>query len=294
VEDVFMGDSIALVLSGRHVDLGFTVRRALPAPDRRLVGPFIFWDHFGPAHLEPGKGIDVRPHPHICLATITYMFEGSLRHKDSLGNDQLIKPGEVNWMVAGRGIVHSERTPPDDRARGPRFHGIQTWIALPKEREEEEPIFQHHTAGTMPLVRRDGALLRVIAGESYGVRSPVAVYSPTLYVEARLDPGGTLTLPTEFPERAAYVVGGEVEIDERSFEPGSMIVYREGAVARLRALTAARVMLLGGATIEGERHIWWNFVASSTERMERAKRDWKEGRFPKVPGEAEFIPLPDP
>jgi redox-sensitive bicupin YhaK (pirin superfamily) len=290
-----MSESISAVLTGRHVDLGFTVRRALPSPERKLVGPFIFWDHFGPAHLEPGKGIDVRPHPHICLATITYMFEGVLGHKDSLGNDQLIKPGEVNWMVAGRGIVHSERTPPEERARGPKFHGIQAWIALPRAHEEEAPLFQHHTAGTMPLVRRDGALLRVIAGESYGVRSPVAVYSPTLYVEARFDAGGTLVLPPEHQERAAYVVAGEIEIDGRRFEAGSMVVYREGSDARIRAVSPSRVMLLGGRAMDGDRLLWWNFVASSPERMDRARRDWKEGRFPKVPGdEAEFIPLPEP
>jgi redox-sensitive bicupin YhaK (pirin superfamily) len=293
-----MSDTIALVLSGRLVDLGFTVRRMLPDPARQLVGPFVFWDHFGPAHLDPGKGIDVRPHPHVCLATITYLFEGVICHKDSLGNDQLIKPGEVNWMVAGRGIVHSERTPPDERARGPRFHGIQTWIALPSEHEEEAPRFQHHTAGTMPLVRRDGALLRVIAGEAYGVRSPVAVYSPTLYVEARFDAGGSLTLPVEHEERAAYVVSGEILVDDARFETGAMVVFRPGSEARVRASSPSRVMLLGGAKMEGERFVWWNFVTSSLERMERAKREWAAREatvFPIVPGdENEFIPLPGP
>jgi redox-sensitive bicupin YhaK (pirin superfamily) len=281
------------LLPGRARDLGgFGVRRALPSPQRRLVGPFIFWDHMGPARLEPGHGIDVRPHPHINLATVTYLFEGEIVHKDSLGSDQAIRPGDVNWMTAGRGIVHSERTGADLRKSGSAVHGIQSWVALPTELEETEPSFQHAASKTLPELARPGARLRVIAGEAFGAASPVEGSSPMCYVEARLDAGAELALPDEYGERAAYVVEGSIACDGEPVGVATMAVAAEGTPATIRALEPSRVMLLGGAPL-GNRYIWWNFVSSSEERIERAKRDWKEGAFPKVPGDAvELIPLP--
>jgi redox-sensitive bicupin YhaK (pirin superfamily) len=287
--------TIALVLDGRARDLGgFSVRRLLPAAARRMVGPFIFFDHMGPAEFAPGHGIDVRPHPHIALATVTYLFDGEIMHRDSLGSAQPIRPGAVNWMLAGRGIVHSERTAPELRARGHRLDGIQAWVALPTAHEEDAPRFEHHDAASLPRVERDGASLRVLAGEAYGVRSPVGVVSPTLYVEAHLEPGATLALPDEHGERAVYVAGGSVCIDGRIFGPGQMIILRPRTAATVRAEDASHLMLLGGAPLDGERHIYWNFVASSPERIEAAKRDWRQRRFPTVPGDdEEFIPLPE-
>ena len=284
-----------MILDGRRRDLGgFSVRRILPAAERRLVGPFIFFDHMGPADFEPGHGIDVRPHPHIALATVTYLFEGELMHRDSLGSAQPIRPGAVNWMIAGRGIVHSERTPPEVRARGGRLDGIQSWVALPKAREDDPPAFTHHAAESLPLVVRPGARLRVLAGSAFGATSPVAVASPTLYVDAALDAGATLELSDEHAERAVYVAHGAARVDGALAGQGQMIVLPPGTPSRVVADDASRLMLLGGAPLDGERHIYWNFVASSPERIEAAKRDWKEGRFPKVPGdEREFIPLPD-
>jgi redox-sensitive bicupin YhaK (pirin superfamily) len=288
-------DAVDLVLHARPRDLGgFSVRRVLPSRERRLVGPFIFWDHMGPATFEPGKGVDVRPHPHINLATVTYLFEGEIDHRDSVGSHQAIRPGAVNWMTAGRGIVHSERTGESARRRGSSLHGIQSWIALPRADEETEPSFSHHPEDTIPALKRAGARLRVIAGSAYGAVSPVQTFSPMFYVDAELDPGAQLDLPDEFEERAAYVAVGEIGYGEDRIEAGAMLIARAGARARLVAREASRVLLLGGAPIDGEREIWWNFVSSSTERIERAKRDWKAGRFPKVPGdEVEFIPLPD-
>jgi redox-sensitive bicupin YhaK (pirin superfamily) len=287
--------AIDLVIRARPRDLGgFAVRRTLPSAQRRLVGPFIFWDHMGPASFEPDHGIDVRPHPHINLATVTYLFEGEIVHKDSLGSDQAIRPGAVNWMTAGRGIAHSERTGPELRRHGSHMHGIQSWVALPRAHEETEPSFHHHAADAIPEVSRDGTRLRIVAGTAYGETSPVRVFSPMFYVEARLPAGAQLELPDEHEERATYVVEGSIACDSETFEPGDMLVARPRATLALKALEPSRVMLLGGAPIDGARHIWWNFVSSSEERIERAKRDWKEGRFPKVPGdEVEFIPLPE-
>ena len=283
------------ILDGRRRDLGgFSVRRVLPAAERRLVGPFIFFDHMGPADFAPGQGIDVRPHPHIALATVTYLFEGELMHRDSLGSAQPIRPGAVNWMIAGRGIVHSERTPPDVRARGGRLDGIQSWVALPKAREDDAPRFEHHAAESLPEVERDGARLRVLAGNAFGATSPVGVASPTLYVDCVLERSATLDVPDEHPERAVYVAHGEVTVQGASVGEGQMIVLPPGVRARIAADEDARLMLLGGAPLDGERHIYWNFVGSTPERIEAAKRDWREGRFPKVPGdEHEYIPLPD-
>jgi hypothetical protein len=285
---------IDLIVHARSRDLGgFSVRRALPSRERRRVGPFVFWDHIGPATFEPGQGVDVRPHPHINLATVTYLFEGEIVHRDSLGSHQSIRPGAVNWMTAGRGIVHSERKSEDAQRLPSRAHGIQSWVALPKSDEETEPTFHHYDAATLPEVEIRGIRLRVLAGRAYGVTSPVHVFSPTLYVDARLELDAELTLPDEYAERAVYLVEGALSCGGRRIEPGTMIHFRPDVASRVRALDASRVMLLGGAPMDGERHVWWNFVSSSLDRIEQAKRDWKEGRFPKVPGdEVDFIPLP--
>ena len=272
---------------------GFSVRRVLPAAGLRMVGPFIFFDHIGPAEFAPGTGIDVRPHPHIGLATVTYLFEGAMLHRDSLGVVQTIEPGAVNWMTAGRGIVHSERTGPELRASGHRIHGIQSWVALPREFEEIEPSFAHYDAASLPEFPVDGTTIRVIAGSAYGRASPVEVLTPTLYADALLPPGTALRAPGEHEERACYVADGRLLIGGDEVEAGNMAVLQPGAEVRLESPSGARVLLLGGAPADGPRHIWWNFVSSSADRMERAKRDWREGRFPAVPGETEFIPLPE-
>lgn len=287
--------ALDLVIEARARDLGgFSVRRVLPAVRRKLVGPFIFWDHMGPVEHSPGQGIDVRPHPHINLATVTYLFEGEIFHRDSLGSAQAIRPGDVNWMTAGSGIVHSERTAPEERAKTSRLHGIQAWVALPREREEVAPSFRHHPRATLPEVTAPGVSLRVIAGEAYGARSPVETLSPLFYVEALLEPGAKLELPSEHEERAAYVVTGRVCVGVERFDPGHLLIFALGRPAALVAEEASRVMLFGGAKLDGERYIFWNFVSSSKERIERAKELWQTGGFPKVPGdEREFIPLPE-
>jgi redox-sensitive bicupin YhaK (pirin superfamily) len=290
-------DPVSLVITPRTRDLGgFSVRRALPDGRRRTVGPFIFFDHMGPAAFAPGAGIDVRPHPHIALATVTYLFEGEIVHRDSLGSRQPIRPGDVNWMVAGRGIVHSERTGDETRRRGGRLHGIQSWVALPLAHEDTAPSFAHHPAASLPHVEMDGVDLRVVAGTAYGEHAPVSVLSPTLYVAATLETGALLEVDPEHPERAVYVLEGAVAIGERPFAAGTMAVLNRGPVA-LRATAPTRLVIVGGAPLEGERHIWWNFVSSSPERIEQARRDWRDrdlARFPAVPGdEREFIPLPD-
>jgi redox-sensitive bicupin YhaK (pirin superfamily) len=289
-------DAVELVIRARPRDLGgFSVRRVLPSRQRRLVGPFVFFDHMGPAEMPAGAGIDVRPHPHIGLATVTYLFDGEIFHRDSLGSAQAIRPGDVNWMVAGRGIVHSERTPPEPRRSGQRLHGIQAWVALPLEQEQSEPGFFHHPMSTLPLVEGDGLTLRIIAGNAFGHTSPVAVASPTVYVDAALAAGARLQVPTEHEERAIYVASGVVGCAGDTFEEGEMLVLKSGLGMGLDALSNARLLLLGGAKLPGERHIYWNFVSSSKERIERAKRDWAEQRFPKVPGdEQEWTPLPAP
>lgn len=248
----------------------------------------------GPAVLPPGTGMDVRPHPHVNLATVTYLFEGEIVHRDSLGVTQPIRPGAVNWMTAGRGIVHSERSSNEERARGPRLHGIQLWVALPQQDEEVAPEFHHHPAETLPSIERDGVRLRVLAGSAYGVESPVRTFSALFYVDASLEPGFELELPTEHQERAVYVVDGAIRCGAERANRGRMLVFSPGVPVALEAETPARLMLLGGAPIDGERHIYWNFVSSKRERIEQAKRDWSEGRFPKVPGdELESVPLPE-
>jgi redox-sensitive bicupin YhaK (pirin superfamily) len=274
---------------------GFEVRRVLPAAGLQTVGPFIFFDHMGPARLAPGAGVDVRPHPHIGLATVTYLFEGEFLHRDSLGTAQVIRPGDVNWMVAGRGIVHSERTPSDLRRKpgGTALHGIQIWIALPKEHEEDVPSFEHHPAASLPERQGEGQRLRLVAGDAFGLRAPVRVFSPMFYLDAVLEAGAVTTLPDDAAERAAYVAEGEVEVEDRCYSTGQMIVFAADARVALRATGNARVMLVGGAPLDGRRHIWWNFVSSSDERIERAKLDWQEQRFAAVPGDDERTPLPD-
>lgn len=287
--------AVTSIVEGRSRDLGgFSVRRVLPAPLQRSVGPFVFFDELGPRDFPPGHGIDVRPHPHIALATVTYVFDGAILHRDSLGSNRVIRPGDVNWMIAGHGIAHSERTPPGVRESGGRLHAIQTWVALPQADEEMGPCFEHHPRTTLPEIQLPGATLRVIAGNAYGAESKVSVRSPTLYVHARLDAGAALPIPNEHEERAAYVVSGSIECDGTAYGSGTLVVLRSGADVALDARAAAEIMLVGGAALDGPRHIWWNFVSSSKERIERAKADWREGRFAKVPGdEIEFIPLPE-
>ena len=286
--------SIAHVVAARNRDLGgFEVRRVLPWGGGRMVGPFIFLDQMGPVAFAPGKGIDVRPHPHIGLATVTYLFEGELVHRDSLGVVQTIRPGDVNWMTAGRGIVHSERTSPEMRATGQRVHGLQSWVALPGEHEEVEPAFDHTPAANLPEQGRDGVKLRVIAGRAFGLASPVRVFSEMFYVDAAMSAGAALDVPAEFAERAAYVLQGTVAAEQQDFGAGTLLIFTEGSRAQLVAKGASRVALLGGAPLEGQHHIWWNFVSSSRERIEQAKRQWTDGAFPTVPGETEFIPLPE-
>ncbi len=276
-------------------DLGdnFMVRRALPAIEKRMVGPFIFWDEFGPVQFEAGKGMDVRPHPHINLATVTYLFEGEIFHRDTLGSAQAILPGDVNWMNAGRGIAHSERTAPEMRASGSPIAGIQSWVALPEAHEESEPFFKHHAESELPLIEEGGKRVRIIAGRLYGKTSPVKAYSEIFYADARLDAGAALPLDADHEERGLYLVSGEIEVAGESFQPGRLLVFRPGDAVTITTRTSARFMLLGGAAL-GPRHIWWNFVSSRKERIEQAKADWKAGRFGAVPGDdKEFIPLPE-
>jgi redox-sensitive bicupin YhaK (pirin superfamily) len=285
--------TVLQVIGSRQRDLGgFVVRRVLPAEGRQMVGPFIFFDHLGPTQFAPGYGIDVRPHPHIALATVTYLFSGSLEHRDSLGTVREIRPGDVNWMSAGSGIAHSERTPHAARASGAHVHGIQSWVALPDGHEDGEPTFVHYPAAALPARMADGVELTVIAGEAFGLRSPVATLWPTLYVHAQLAVGASLVLPPEHGERAVYVVQGELAVDDVAVRVGEFAVLAAGTQPALRALSDTRTMLLGGQPFPTARHIWWNFVASSQERIERAKERWERREFPAVPGETEFIPLP--
>jgi redox-sensitive bicupin YhaK (pirin superfamily) len=290
--------AIDTVIVPRTRDIGgFEVRRVLPSVQRRMVGPFVFFDQMGPATFEAGRGLDVRPHPHIGLATVTYLFDGEILHRDSLGTVQPIRPGAVNWMTAGRGIAHSERTGPEVRQRGGRLFGIQSWVALPAAHEETAPAFAHHGADALPLLEGDsGERVRLIAGSAWGRSAPVAVLSDLFYADAALDAGARLPLPADYEERAAYVAEGAITVDGQEFPAGQLVVFQPDAdivVETAAAGSGARVMVLGGAPMDGPRHIWWNFVSRSTERIEQAKEDWKAGRFPPVPGETEFIPLPE-
>jgi redox-sensitive bicupin YhaK (pirin superfamily) len=281
----------------RDLGDGFRVRRALPAGARQMVGPFIFFDEMGPVVLGPGHGLDVRPHPHIGLATVTYLFEGEILHRDSLGTVQAIRPGEVNWMTAGRGIVHSERTPPELRAGEKALAGIQAWIALHRQAEECEPAFLHLDAGQLPAFRAEGIHLRVIAGSIHGEHAPETIARDAFYADVMLDAGARLPLEARYEERAAYLVEGRVQVlpGGTAYEAGQLIVFRPGADVTLAASGTGRTrfMLLGGARVPERRYIWWNFVSSSPERIDQAKEDWREGRFASVPGDPEFIPLPE-
>jgi redox-sensitive bicupin YhaK (pirin superfamily) len=285
---------------GKTHDLGdgFMVARMLPQAGRRAIGPFIFFDHFGPVEFTPGKGVDVRPHPHIGLATVTYLFEGAQMHRDTLGSVQEITPGDVNWMTAGRGIAHSERTGDETRARGHRLHGIQTWVGLPQKDEESAPHFQHFAAADLPVREDKGVHLRMITGEAFGMTSPVKVFSPIFYAEARFETGGSFTVTADHEERGLFIVEGELQIGGdhgvQTHGAGAMLFLEPGEVVTLFADAPTRVMLLGGAPLDGPRHLWWNFVSSSKERIEAAKEDWRSGKFGKIPGDdREFIPLPE-
>ncbi len=280
-------------LTPRQSDLGgFFVRRVLPSRQQRMVGPWIFFDHMGPADFAPGEGIDVRPHPHINLATVTYLFEGEIVHRDSLGFHLPIQPGDINLMVAGRGIVHSERTGPELRAAGHRVHGLQLWLALPEVAEEVEPSFHHYAASDLPTVMVGEVPVRVMIGEAFGARSPVRQHSPTLYLEADLKAGQTLRLPDGMAECAVYVAAGHLTVEGGKLPVHTMSVLSDTREIALHAEEDARIALIGGEPL-GPRHIWWNFVSSRRERIEQAKADWRAGRFAPVPGETEFIPLPD-
>jgi redox-sensitive bicupin YhaK (pirin superfamily) len=287
-------DALELVIVPRVRDLGgFSVRRALPHGKRQMVGPFIFFDQMGPAQFIAGQGMDVRPHPHIGLATVTYLFEGSIFHRDSEGNALEIAPGAMNLMTAGRGIAHSERTPAAQRASGQGLYGIQSWIALPQELEETAPSFQHFDAAALPTLTDHGLEARIVAGRAFGQTAPVAGLSQWFYAEVRIAAGRSAPLDNEYEERAIYVVDGEIEVAGDSFEGPRLLIFRPGDRITIRAKTDCRLMFLGGAALEGPRYIWWNFVSSRKERIESAKEDWKQGRFAAVPDESEFIPLPE-
>jgi hypothetical protein len=272
---------------------GFKVHRTLPHKERTTVGPFIFFDQMGPAQLPPGEGLDVRPHPHINLATVTYLFAGAIEHRDSLGTRQVIEPGAVNLMTAGRGIVHSERSPADVRPGGPELSGIQTWLALPSDKEEIDPAFQHVSREALPVIEGAGARARVVMGTLWGETSPVTQHSPTIYADIALHPGASVPLDPLADERAVYVAEGEASLDGLTLEPTVLYVLRPGMAATLRSERGAHVMLCGGAPLDGPRHVWWNFVSSRRDRINQAKDDWRTERFPIVPDDPiERIPLP--
>jgi hypothetical protein len=285
---------IEMVIEARKKDLGgFEVGRVLPFAKRRMVGPFIFLDHMGPADFQPGQGLDVRPHPHIGLSTVTYLFEGEIVHRDSLGSHQSIRPGEVNWMTAGKGITHSERTDPFRREIGARMHGMQAWVALPTESEETDAGFHHHPGADMPSYEGEGLYARLIAGEAYGATAKVSTFSPIFYVHWEMGADVKAGPPTGYSERAAYVARGAIEVDGQTIPAGSMVVFGKGHTPVVRSLMPSTVMLVGGEPV-GPRHIWWNFVHSSQDRIEQAKADWKAGRMALPTGDdREFIPLPE-
>jgi len=293
--DVRACDALEQVIVPRARDVGgFSVRRALPAAGRQMVGPFIFFDQMGPAEFLIGNGIDVRPHPHIGLATVTYLFDGEIMHRDSLGTAVSIRPGELNLMSAGSGIVHSERTSPEQRALGSRLFGIQAWAALPKSHEEKAPNFAHFGRSQLPRISGEGKTVRLVMGEMFGRSSPAEFPHPSFYAEAVLAPGAVLPLDADYDERAIYVVAGEVDIAGDTFGAGQLLVFRAGDRISILATAQSRIILLGGEPMDGPRHIWWNFVSSSKDRIAAAKADWKAKRFAPVPGDLEeFIPLPD-
>ncbi|MGO4551879.1 pirin family protein [Lysobacter sp. 2RAF19] len=282
------------IVAPRVHDLGgFQVRRAVPSIQARSVGPFVFVDHMGPALFEPGRGIDVRPHPHIGLATVTFLWAGTISHRDTLGSVQDIRPGDVNWMTAGRGIAHSERTPPGLREAPHPVHGMQTWVALPKSHEEVAPAFFHHAADALPMITRPGVTLRVIAGRAFGEESPVAVFTDTFNVAVDMAPDAEFEVDARAVERALYVLEGKLQLDGADIPEQHLVVLDRGVKHRVRALGIVKAMLLGGEPLDAPRHMWWNFVSSSKERIEQAKQDWLEDKFGKIAGETEFIPLPE-
>ncbi|RWB35603.1 pirin family protein [Mesorhizobium sp.] len=293
--DAFASDQIELMVIPNAKDIGgFQVRRALPTARRRLVGPFIFFDRMGPAILRAGQALDVRPHPHIGLSTVTYLFDGKIRHRDSLGTEMVIQPGDVNLMTAGRGIVHSERTPQELRGAPMSVSGLQTWLALPDDKEEVDPIFENTAAMRLPEIDAEGVSGRVVIGAFSGLRSPVATASDTLYADLSLAPGASVKIPADAEERAIYTLEGEVSISDDRFPAERLLVFRPGDEIVVSSEGGAHFMLFGGASLGSKRYIWWNFVSSSKERIEQAKEEWKTGRFDIVPGdEEEFIPLPD-
>ena len=294
-------DAIETLIVPRSRDIsGFEVRRALPAPNRRLVGPFIFFDQMGPAEFIGGQGVDLRPHPHIGLATVSYLFRGEFQHRDSLGSNQVIRPGDVNWMVAGRGVTHSERTPAETRKGRHSVLGIQTWVALAEAEEEAAPSFEHHGKETLPVIEAEGVSLRLILGRAFGEAAPVTVFSDTFYADAALKPGARAPLPEDHEDRGLYIVEGSISVAGQTFDAGRMMVFRPGdRISVAAGPSGARLIMLGGATLPGPRYIWWNFVASSRERIEAAKEqwrkaDWRHGLFHLPPDDRdEFVPLPD-
>ena len=290
---VDMQDAFEATITPTSHDLGqFTVRRALPAKRRTMVGPFVFVDEFGPAQLDPGEGMDVRPHPHINLATVTWLFEGAIDHRDSLGTFSTIRPGTVNLMTAGRGIVHSERSPETERADGPRLYGMQTWLALPDGREEIDPAFE--AVRDLPMIETTGAKARVIMGELWGERAATTTHADTIYAEIVLEAGGSVPIDAEAEERAIMLVGGEAKLGDHALEPYTLYVLKPGEAMELRSVQGGRAMLLGGEAFASKRHVWWNFVSSDRERIVQAREDWREERFARVPGDSEErIPLPD-
>ncbi|MBI1366560.1 MAG: pirin family protein [Alphaproteobacteria bacterium] len=299
-EETTPPSGVELIIRPRRRDLGgFEVARVLPHAKKRMVGPFIFLDEMGPAAFAPGEGIDVRPHPHIGLATVTYLFDGEIRHRDSLGFDQIIRPGDVNWMIAGRGVTHSERTDPSLREAGHRLHGIQSWVALPENAERVRPEFHHHAGDGLPDFETKGARMRVIAGRAFGQTSPVNTFSPMFYVHAEAPAGAEVQLPDDYSERAFYVVDGRLSVNGTTCGAGELLVVETGAAPRIQARTDSRIMLLGGDPV-GPRLIWWNFVGSSERLIDEAKTNWSDAAgagfkgtaFALPPGETEFIPLP--
>ncbi|MCA8869767.1 MAG: pirin family protein [Rhodobacteraceae bacterium] len=294
-------DAIETLIIPRARDIGgFEVKRALPAPRRRMVGPFVFFDQAGPAEFLTGQGIDIRPHPHIGLGTVTYLYQGDFHHRDSIGSDQIIHPGALNWMVAGKGVTHSERTSRQGRSGPHSLFGIQTWIALPEDREDMEPVFEHHGKDALPEIESEGIKARLILGTAYGQTAPATMFSETFYLDVVLEPGARMPLPDDHEDRGIYVTRGSVLIAGQEFEAGRMMVFRPGDKITVTAgVQGARIMALGGATLNGPRYIWWNFVASSREKIEAAKQEWRQGRWGKglfdlpVDDRYEFVPLPD-
>ena len=287
-------NDIETIIPPRRRDLGgFEVARILPIAKRQMVGPFIFLDQIGPTRFAPDHGIDVRPHPHIGLATVTYLFSGAIQHKDSLGYRQVILPGDVNWMTAGRGIAHSERTPPTERQAGGPLYGLQSWVALPSDHEEIEPSFRHYDAELLPHFNLDGARVSLIAGTWHGVTSPVETFSDLFYAIVDLPVGTRLVMPADHQERAIHLLSGRITLAGREVDESQMLVLQPGREIPLQALAPTRLLVLGGATMDGPRHIWWNFVSSSLDRIEQAKADWQQDRFAHVIDETERIPLPE-